>query len=342
MQKIKLTKEEQELLHLYQKKSQIELTRNKCQVVLMYCNDLDTKKIVQITDSKLRTIQRWVKDFREKRISSIFSFKVRNENASKLTREQKLEIAEALKQPVTEDSLIPKRFWDVPELRKYISARFDVVYESKQSYHFLLKFSELSFKYPEKVDSHKDQVLIDRRMKEIYQELPKFQNEEWEIFCADETRLEERSINRRAWIKKGKKTEIKVTRDHNNQSYIGFLNQKTFKCNLYEIEAGNQIEMIRSIQLLKKQYPKKKLCIIWDNAKFHKGKEIQTELRIGGKLENVYFINLPPYAPEHNPIEHVWNTAKSEIFKLRISDGFEELKRKFEAFISVSKFNYIL
>jgi transposase len=87
-------------------------------------------------------------------------------------------------------------------------------------------------------------------------------------------------------------------------------------------------------------YPKKKLCSIWDNAKFHKGKEIHKELRIGGKLENVYFINLPPYAPEHNPIEHVWNTAKSEVFKLRISEGFEELKRKFASFISVSNFNY--
>jgi len=177
-------------------------------------------------------------------------------------------------------------------------------------------------------------------MKEIYQELPKFQNDEWEIFCSVESRLEERSISRRAWIKKVEKTEIKVSRDHEAQSYIGFLNQRSFKCNLFEIESGNQLEMIRTIQLLKKHYPKKKLCSIWDNAKFHKGKEIHKELRIGGKLENVYFINLPPYAPEHNPIEHVWNTAKSEVFKLRISEGFEELKRKFEAYISVSRFEY--
>jgi len=117
-------------------------------------------------------------------------------------------------------------------------------------------------------------------MKEIYQELLKFQTEEWEIFCSDESRLEEKSISRRAWIKKGEKTEIKVSRNHESQSYIGFLNQKTFKCNLYGIETGNQKEMIRTIQLLKKQYPKKKLCIIWDNSKFHKGKEIKEELKI--------------------------------------------------------------
>ena len=73
-----------------------------------------------------------------------------------MTREQKLEIAEALKQPVTKESLIPKRFWDVPELRRYILTKFNVVYESKQSYHFLLKFSDLSFKYPEKQDIHRD------------------------------------------------------------------------------------------------------------------------------------------------------------------------------------------
>ena len=178
-------------------------------------------------------------------------------------------------------------------------------------------------------------------MEEIKSQLPEFKdNKEWEVFCSDETRLEVRSIKRRAWIKKNEKTVIKISIEHEAQSYKGFLNQGNFKCNLFEIESGNQKEMIRTIQLLKKQYTKRKLCIIWDNAKFHKGKEIKAELKIGRKLENVYFINLPPYAPEHNSIEHVWNTAKSEIFKFRISEGFEELKRKFKSFITVSKFNY--
>lgn len=340
MIKIKLTKEELVLLKDYQN-SRIELIRNKALAIVMKSRRLSCEEISQILFKTRRTIEIWVSDFSRRRFSSLFSGHEGNENAGKLTREQKLEIAEALKQPVTEDSLIPKRFWDVPELRKYVSARFNVVYESKQSYHFLLKFSDLSFKYPDKQDIHRNEELIEKRMGEIKSQLPEFKdNNEWEVFCSDETRLEARSITRRAWIKKNEKTVIKISRDHEAQSYIGFLNQKDFKCNLFEIAAGNQKEMIRTIQLLKKQYPKKKLCIIWDNAKFHKGKEIKAELRVGGKLENVYFINLPPYAPEHNPIEHVWNTAKSEIFKLRISDGFEELKRKFKSFITASKFNY--
>ena len=339
MIKINLSKDEKEILHSYGN-SPLKLVREKSSVVLMRSAGIKNQQIIEVLGKTEKSIQRWCKKFSQIRIASIFTGHSKNENAAKLTREQKLEIFEALKQPVTEDSVIPNRFWNVAELRKYVSAKFNVVYESKQSYLFLLKFSELSFKYLEKIDSHKDQALIDKRMKEIYQELPKFQNDEWEIFCSDESRLEEKSISRRAWIKKGEKTEIKVSRDHKAQSYIGFLNQENFKCNLYEIESGNQKEMIRTIQNLKKQYTKKKLCIIWDNAKFHKGKEIQAELKIGGKLENVYFINLPPYAPEHNPIEHVWNTAKGEIFKLRVSEGFEELKRKFKAFISVSMFNY--
>ena len=343
MHKTNLTEDEIELLHDHQKKSPIALTRFKCQAILMHVNEIPTETVSIVMNKDSRTIQRWIKNFTERRISSIFSFKLNNENAAKLTREQKLEISEALKQPITEDSLIPKRFWDVPELRRYVSTRFNVVYESKQSYHFLLKFSDLSFKYPDKQDSHRDEQLIQRRMEEIKTQLPEFKdNNEWEVLVSDETRLEARSITRRAWIRRNEKTVIQISRDHESQSYIGFLNQKDFKCNLFDIESGNQKEMIRTIQLLKKKYPKKKLCIIWDNAKFHKGKEIKAELRIGGKLENVYFINLPPYAPEHNPIEHVWNTAKSEIFRLRISEGFEELKRKFKSFITVSKFYYVI
>jgi len=343
MHKLEITAKEKEKLEDQYKSYQVRLISQKAQCILMRSEGLKEELIARLLLKAERTIQRWINEFQEFRLASIFSFKLENENASKLTREQKQEVRKVLRHPLEEDEseYLPKRFWDVPTLRKYIEVKFDVVYESKQSYHFLLKFSDLSFKLPDVKDIHRNEQLIEKRMEEIKSQLLEFKdNKEWEVFCADETRLEERSLTRRAWIRKNEETVIKVSREHEAQSYIGFLNQKNFKCNLFEIEKGNQKEMIRSIRLLKLSYPKKRLCIIWDNAKFHKGKEIRAELRIGGRLKNVYFIALPPYAPEHNPIEHVWNTAKSEIFKLRISEGFKELKRKFKSFITFSKFNY--
>jgi len=144
---ITLSKSEKEILQGF-RNSPLKLVREKSTVILMRSAGVKNQQIIDVLGKTEKSIQRWCKSFTQIRLASIFSGHASNENAAKLTRQQKLEISEVLKQPVTEDSILPKRFWDVPELRKYISANFNVVYESKQSYHFLLKFSELSFKYP--------------------------------------------------------------------------------------------------------------------------------------------------------------------------------------------------
>jgi transposase len=52
---------------------------------------------------------------------------------------------------------------------------------------------------------------------------------------------------------------------------------------------------------------RRKLHVVWDNFGAHRKAEnfLQT---IG--CQWIYFHRLPPYAPELNPVEHVWTTAK--------------------------------
>lgn len=67
-----------------------------------------------------------------------------------------------LSQPPNEYG-IPPRFWDVPKLKQYVSAVFDVVYESDVNYHLLLKFSGLSLKYPDVVSPRRDEKAIQKK-----------------------------------------------------------------------------------------------------------------------------------------------------------------------------------
>lgn len=103
-------------------------------------------------------------------MSSIFSGMVDNENASKLTRDQKEQIKKVISQPPDEHGL-PKEFWDVSKLKNYVSVNFGVVYESNQSYYYLLKFSGLSFKYPDKLSPSRNEKLITQRIAEIKTEI---------------------------------------------------------------------------------------------------------------------------------------------------------------------------
>lgn len=297
--------------------------------------------IADLVSRSPKAVGRWMKDFEARRMASIFSGHASNENAGKLTKAQKEEIQEVLKRSPS-DHGIPKEFWDVPTLKEYISATFSVVYESVSSYHFLLSFSNLSFKYPDTFDLRRDETKITERMKEIHKEIEPFlKDPAWEVFAADEVRMQLTAFTRRAWLKRGEKTVIKVNRKREAQSYLGLLNQKTFRCHLYDLPWQNQKEILKVLPDFLNEYPDKKICIIWDNAGFHKGKEIRKALQTGGLLERVHLVPMPPYAPDHNPIEHVWNTAKSAAANFQ-HENFEAMKTTFRNFIDGRVFKYTI
>jgi len=336
---INLSDEEKHLLKGYFTTSSIALIRLKAQAILMRSKQMKLEDIAELVFRDVRTIERWVKDFSLRRLASIFSGLVENENAGKLTRKQKEEIREILQKPPAEQGL-PKAFWDIPTLKEYVRAEFGVIYESVQSYHFLLKFSRLSFKYPDRFNIRRNEEAIKKRMIEIREEIVEYlSNPSWEVFASDETRLQLEAITRRAWLKKGEKTVIKVERSHEFQNYLGFLNQKTFGNEVYPIAWGRQKEIIKALVVHIRKYPDKRICIIWDNAKCHKGKVLRKELRKNGLLSRVHLVNLPPYAPDMNPIEHVWRWGKDTISNTQF-ETFSKTKEAFIASIISRTFRY--
>lgn len=339
MIKIRITIKEKVLLKKYVKKTPLIAIRSKCYALLIRDKGMPVKDIADIVSHNEKTISRWLKDWDELRMASIFTGHKDNENAGKLTKEQKEEIKKALAKPPSAYD-IPKEFWDVPALKEYIRVEFDTVYESDRSYHFLLSFSNFSFKYPDTFDRHRDETLISGRMAEIHKEIEPFlKDDDWEVFASDEVRMELEAFTRRAWLKRGERTIVKVERKREAQSYIGLLNQKNFRCHLYELDWQNQEEILKALKQFLKKYPKKKICIVWDNAMFHKGKEIKKALRKGELLERVHLINFPPYAPDKNPIEHVWNTVKGSMANIQY-DNFEKMKEVFTQNINGQKFKY--
>lgn len=52
-----------------------------------------------------------------------------------------------------------------------------------------------------------------------------------------------------------------------------------------------------------------KLLVIWDGSPIHRGVEVKTFLADGG-AKHVHLERLPPYAPDLNPDEGVWDLLK--------------------------------
>jgi len=260
------------------------------------CNrGIHQEEVAELVVKNIRSVGRYIQAFNNERMASLFSGYVNNENASKLTREQKKEIRRVLRRKSSRDA-IPTRFWDIPKLKDYVKAEFGIVYESDVSYHFLLRFSNLSFKYPDKLSPRKDEKQIKKRIREIRKEIrPFLKDDGWIVLASDETRLQLEAEIRRAWLLKGKRTIVKTERSDEHQNYLGFLDQKNWKCRLFEIKRGNQIETVRVLKKLMLSYADKKVCVVWDNAKWHKGKLIRKELSRCRKLEKLHLVNSPPH-----------------------------------------------
>ena len=339
MLKTKLTKEEKVLLRQYHKESPVLLVQLKAHAVLMWDNGIADAVVADVVGRSERQVMLWRRAWNRLRMASMFSGHENNGNAAKLTREQQTQIKEVLARPPSAHG-IPKEMWDVPTLKEYVSTTFDVVYESDVSYYFLLRFSGLSFKYPDTFDLKRDEDLILMRMQSIRSEIkPLKHREDWEIFAVDEVKMQQDAIIRKCWLKKGERTVVKVDRDKQSQSYIGFLNQKSYQCHLYEMDWQNSDEVLRAMEHFVQEYPNKHIAIVWDNAPFHKSRQIREALKKGGVMQNIHLIAMPPYAPDENPIEHVWCTAKQAVSNIQRST-FQETKKAFYDFVTKRSFRY--
>lgn len=329
---------EQELLKQHLKKSQSEVIRLRSHSIILSSKGYSPLEIADILDRSEKTVREWIKAWSTVRIASLFTEYSLNQNAAKLTRVQKKEIKRILSKPPSEYGL-PKAFWDISTLKSYIKAEFGVEYESDESYRLIFKLHNYSFHLPAKFDIKRtDEIKIKQRIKEIKAEItPYLKDPTWEVLVSDESRIIWEAIIRRCWLPKGKKSILKVSRDNQYQSFIGFLNLKNHLPLIYPIPWQNQKTIIKALRLLLKEYPGKRICIIWDNAPFHKGKLIREAL--GKNLKRIHLINFPPYAPDTNPQEHIWKYTKDQISNYQYTT-FSELIKSFQQIVMGRKYTY--
>lgn len=336
---VQITLNEKELLEDWRRHGISPLIRDRALAVIINSQGKSAHFIAKMLSRKNSTVYSWLNRFKQYRLSSILTKYQGNTNANKLTPEQKKEIKKVLSQPPSQYG-IPKEFWQVKDLRRYIQAEFGVVYESERSYHFLFKLSRFSWKMPDRFDIKRDERFVRKRVKEIRKEIKPFlQSPDWVVLASDETRLIWETQSRRAWLKTNRKTIIKVNRSKDYQSFLGSLNLESGQCHLHSLSWQNQEEIIKALKKLKKQYSGKKVCLVWDNAKWHKGKKLRRELSRKGNLTNFHLINFPPYAPDTNPQEHVWKYVRDKIAH-QPTTSFKQKVNCFKLAVICRKFKY--
>ncbi|AYW77259.1 IS630 family transposase [Propionibacterium acidifaciens] len=199
-------------------------------------------------------------------------------------------------------------------MREVVKTLSDAEHQSDPSYQLLLRFCGLSFELPDPFDEHRDEKAITRRMAEVKTQVNALLDAGWEVYTADEVRLEHEAETRRMQLPKGQRTKLSVDRRKTSQSFFGALSLTSKKVKLYPIEGNQNTEQtILALERLQRETGTGKIAVVLDNARFHHAKALTGLYEPGQLLERITPIHLPPYAPDHNPVEHVWNAAKNNI-----------------------------
>ena len=362
---IQLTDDELRILQDHRKDAPHKLMRLKSEAIIMLSMGVSREFVAEFVERSTETIKRWVRQWNESGLESIRTGHAGNDNASKLTREQTEETREALRRPPSEQG-IPADFWDVPRLAGWMHEHFDVEYKSRSSYHRRFRMAELSFHRPLGVDWHRaPEAEIEARMEQIDAEIARITEkkrgereagreegsekaddenkggEDVIVVSADEVGIEHEAVIRRAWCKRCAKARIRVDRERKSQKYIGFLHESDGRVDLMRLERCNTDNVVGALTELTLKYPDKTIVVVWDNAGWHKSSTLLAQTGKGNPLERVQSINLPPYSPDKNPVERVWNEGKNSISN-RQRAFFEDTCEAFESFVTSKKFKYRL
>jgi transposase len=117
---------------------------------------------------------------------------------------------------------------------------------------------------------------------------------------------------------------------------FGALNVQTGDILHQMTDSCKQEAFLSFLQQVVQHYEEKLVIMVVDNAKIHRSKLVQAFLV---KQERILLIHLPPYSPNLNPIERLWNWMKKTVIANRFHPTRASIEESIQAFLEeISKY----
>jgi transposase len=142
------------------------------------------------------------------------------------------------------------------------------------------------------------------------------------LYCQDEASVCLTPMLGKTWAMRGQPRKVTVTGNRASVSAMSAISPRghlVFRLHEKRIASPEVIEFLD--QLLR-HHPRRHLVVVMDQASPHKSKLTQTFIESQRRL-HVYY--LPPYSPDWNPDEKVWNHLKNHELKAHRAQTKQEL-----------------
>jgi len=142
------------------------------------------------------------------------------------------------------------------------------------------------------------------------------------------------------WLPVNSFPKIDISNKRMNRSVYGFLNVKNGIEHAYKAEWQNSAITCKVLEKLCQLYRGEKIVLLWDNAPWHRSKEVRQWLK--KTKHDILLIAFPRYAPELNPQEHVWKEGRSKITHNKFVEHIDKTVTKFVDYLNNTLFKYSL
>ncbi|MBM3120538.1 MAG: IS630 family transposase [Chloroflexi bacterium] len=138
------------------------------------------------------------------------------------------------------------------------------------------------------------------------------------VFFFDESRFGLQPSLGRGWARKGVRVIAPVNPSYQNfyiYSGVAPLTGEAFSLFLPWV---NTEMMNLYLAEMSAAFPDKQIMLIWDQAGWHKSKSLKVP-------ENISLKSLPPYSPQLNPVEKLWQWLKKHVCRNRLFTFMDDL-----------------
>lgn len=268
------------------------------------------EQVIKVFGLHRSSIYKWLNKYDVGGLDSLRSVKALGPE-TKLTVAQKQRMAKYLLKNPTQLKF-DYALWTIPMVTELIKQKFNVQYGFVQVSR-ILKEIGFSKQKPLQRAFEQDPFKVEQWLKKEYPSIKKqAKKENRSIYFGDEAGFHSTALYGGTWAPKGKTPIIKSTGQRIKINCISALNNKgSLRFMLYEGNFNSE----RFLEFLKRLLHKQpqSITLIVDGHSTHKTKLVKEFIvSTDGKLKLYY---LPPYSPELNPDELVWNNAKQKIAK---------------------------
>jgi transposase len=143
--------------------------------------------------------------------------------------------------------------------------------------------------------------------------------QEIKLMFQDEARFGRISDVRRCWSPKPIRPLCTAMLTHEYTYAYGAVDACTGELDSLILPSVNTHCMQLFLDEVSKRHVQEKIVMVIDGAGWHSSRELKAP-------DNIYLLKLPAYAPELNPIEHVWDELREKFFHNKVFGSLDALE----------------